>query len=71
MSLFAVAGVVVDEFSVVITPALDARAGCKSIVRFGEAGLAGKTELSLASCETIDHGAVHLRYTVKPGRSQL
>ena len=66
---FFAAGLV-DEFNVIMTPALDARAGCTSIVNFGDAGLAGKTELSLASCEKIDHGAVHLRYTVTPGRSQ-
>lgn len=66
---FFAAGLV-DEFNVVMTPALDSRADCTSIVHFGDAGLAGKAELSLASCEKIDHGAVHLRYTVTRGRSQ-
>lgn len=62
---FFAAGLV-DEFSVIMAPALDARAGNKSIVDFGDVGLAGKVELSLISCEKLEHGAVHLAYAVRP-----
>lgn len=61
---FFAAGLV-DEFSVIVAPALDARSGHRSIVDFGDAGLSGKAALSLISCEKLDHGAVHLRYAVK------
>jgi riboflavin biosynthesis pyrimidine reductase len=66
---FFAAGLV-DEFSVIIAPALDARSGNKSIVDFGDVGLVGKAELSLISCEKLEHGAVHLLYAVKPGQSK-
>ncbi|WAC27986.1 RibD family protein [Ancylobacter sp. SL191] len=62
-ALFA-AGLV-DEFSVLIAPALDARPGSEAIVDAGPNGLAGKVTLSLLSAETLDHGVVHLRYAVK------
>jgi riboflavin biosynthesis pyrimidine reductase len=62
---FFAAGLV-DEFSVIIAPALDARSGAKSIVDFGDAGLSGKVKLALTSCEQLEHGAVHLRYAVTP-----
>jgi riboflavin biosynthesis pyrimidine reductase len=55
----------VDAFHVIIAPALEGRAGSDRIVAFGTDGLAGKVELSLASCEAIGHGAVHLHYTVR------
>jgi len=60
---FFAAGLV-DEFSVIMAPALDARSGSKSIVDFGDVGLSGKVELSLTRCEKLAHGAVHLRYAV-------
>jgi riboflavin biosynthesis pyrimidine reductase len=66
---FFAAGLV-DEFSVIVAPALDARAGNKSIVDFGDVGLAGKVELSLTSCEKLEHGGVHLIYAVKPAQSK-
>jgi len=56
----------VDEISLLITPALDGRAASQSFVEFGEEGLAGKVALSLKSCETLDHGVIYLRYTVAP-----
>lgn len=62
---FLAAGLV-DEFSVVIAPALDGGLDVDGIVAF-EGGLKGKTRLSLADVEKLDHGAVHLRYTVTPG----
>jgi len=60
------AGGLVDELNVLIAPALDGRSDAKSIVDSGAVGLAGKVQLSLASCEQIGNGAVHLRYSVKP-----
>ncbi len=62
---FFAAGLV-DEFSVLIAPALDGRPGSEAIVDAGPEGLAGKVTLSLLSAETLDHGVVHLRYAVKP-----
>ncbi|MBS9478166.1 dihydrofolate reductase family protein [Ancylobacter radicis] len=62
---FFAAGLV-DEFSVLIAPALDARPGSEAIVDAGPDGLAGKVTLSLLAAETLDHGVVHLRYAVKP-----
>ncbi|MBC7579441.1 hypothetical protein FNL55_01355 [Tardiphaga sp. vice352] len=61
----------IDEFCVIVAPALDARSGNMPIVAFCDAGLAGKAELSLISCERLEHGAVHLRYTVTPGQPRL
>jgi len=63
---FFAAGLV-DELSLLIAPALDARAANQGFVEFGESGLAGKMQLSLTSCETLAHGLVHLRYAVSPG----
>ncbi|WP_341991935.1 RibD family protein [Azorhizobium sp. AG788] len=62
---FFAAGLV-DEFSVLIAPALDARPGSEAIVDAGPDGLAGKVTLSFLSSETLDHGIVHLRYAVRP-----
>lgn len=63
---FFAAGLV-DELSLLIAPALDARAANQGFVEFGEAGLAGKMRLSLTSCEALAHGLVHLRYAVSAG----
>ncbi|TGQ80319.1 RibD family protein [Mesorhizobium sp. M8A.F.Ca.ET.207.01.1.1] len=63
---FLAAGLV-DELSLLIAPALDARAANQGFVEFGEAGLAGKMQLSLTSCEALAHGLVHLRYAVSAG----
>ena len=62
---FFAAGLV-DELSLLVAPALDGRSDSKSIVYCGDVGLAGKIELSLTSCEQLEHGVVHLRYAVKP-----
>ncbi|OYW62049.1 MAG: riboflavin deaminase [Rhizobiales bacterium 24-66-13] len=62
---FLAAGLV-DAFSVLIVPALDARPGSEAIVDAGPDGLAGKVTLSFLGAETLDHGVVHLRYAVKP-----
>lgn len=63
---FFAAGLV-DELSLLVAPALDARAANQGFVEFGESGLAGKMQLSLTSCETLAHGVIHLRYAVSPG----
>lgn len=63
---FFAAGLV-DELSLLVAPALDARAANQGFVEFGESGLAGKMQLSLTSCETLAHGLIHLRYAVSPG----
>ncbi|TGT40327.1 RibD family protein [Mesorhizobium sp. M8A.F.Ca.ET.165.01.1.1] len=63
---FFAAGLV-DELSLLVAPALDARAANQGVVEFGEAGLAGKMRLSLKSCQTLAHGLVQLRYAVSPG----
>ncbi|WP_210068979.1 RibD family protein [Rhizobium leguminosarum] len=55
----------VDELSLIVAPALEARKGSDRIIEFGEEGLADKVELSLISCDPLGHGAVHLRYSVK------
>ena len=62
---FFAAGLV-DELSLLVAPALDGRFGHQDFVAFGEAGLAGRIELALKSCETAGHGLVHLRYAVAP-----
>lgn len=59
---FLAAGLV-DELSVVMTPALDGGRGAERIVK-AEDGLKGKVTLSLTACETLAHGVVHLRYAV-------
>lgn len=56
----------VDELSVLMCPALDGGIGAQGIVANGEDGLKGRVRLSLASVETLEHGAVHLRYLVSP-----
>lgn len=61
---FFAAGLV-DEFSVLIAPALDGQPTVTSVVDSGSSGLAGKVELSLKSCEQLAQGIVHLRYDVK------
>jgi len=61
---FFAAGLV-DELSLLIAPALDGRSGSRALVEIEGAGLAGKVELSLLSCERRDHGLVHLRYGVR------
>ncbi|MBN9216719.1 MAG: RibD family protein [Mesorhizobium sp.] len=63
---FLAAGLV-DELSLLVAPALDARAGNQGFVEFGESGLAGKMQLSLKGCEALAHGLVHLRYAVSAG----
>ncbi len=61
---FMAAGLV-DELSLLIAPALEGRKAIQSFIEFGEQGLPGKAELSLHSYETLKHGLVHLRFTVK------
>ncbi|HMN70776.1 MAG TPA: dihydrofolate reductase family protein [Rhodoblastus sp.] len=61
---FFAAGLV-DEFSLLVAPALDARPQSEAIVDAGPEGLAGKARLSLQGCEVLAHGVVHLRYRVE------
>lgn len=61
---FFAAGLV-DELSVLIAPTLDGRPDSRAIVETSDTGLAGKVQLSLASCEPLGHGTVHLRYAVR------
>jgi riboflavin biosynthesis pyrimidine reductase len=63
---FFAAGLV-DELSLLIAPSLHGRTEEANWITFGQDGLAGKCQLSLASCQTLDHGLVHLRYDVRPG----
>ena len=60
---FLAAGLV-DEISLLIAPAVDGNPAVQSFVDAGSEGLTGKVQLSLTSCETLDHGIVHLRYAV-------
>ncbi|WP_049731010.1 RibD family protein [Rhizobium ecuadorense] len=55
----------VDELSLIVAPALEARNGSDRVIAFGTEGLAGKVELSLLSCDPLGHGAVHLRYSIR------
>jgi riboflavin biosynthesis pyrimidine reductase len=55
-----------DEFSLLVAPALDGRAGTQGFAEFGEQGLAERAQLSLKICEKLDRGLVHLRCTRVP-----
>jgi riboflavin biosynthesis pyrimidine reductase len=63
---FLAAGLV-DELSLLLAPALDGRKDTQHFVEVGREGLAGKIQLSLTSCEALEHGLVHLRLAVRPG----
>jgi riboflavin biosynthesis pyrimidine reductase len=63
---FFAAGLV-DELSLLIAPALDGRKATQSVIEFGDTGLADKLQLSLTSCEALEHGLVHLRFAVSRG----
>ena len=56
----------VDEFSLVVAPALDGGEDVQGIVAARD-GLKGKVRLSLTACDRLDAGAVHLRYRVEAG----
>lgn len=62
---FLAAGLV-DEFSLVVAPALDGGEDVQGIVAAGD-GLKGKVRLWLTGCDRLDAGAVHLRYRVEAG----
>ncbi|MBO9126801.1 MULTISPECIES: RibD family protein [unclassified Rhizobium] len=64
---FFAAGLV-DELSLLMAPAVDARKGSDRFIEFGQDGLAGKCELSLLSCDKLDDGMLHLTYAVKASR---
>ena len=54
----------VDELQVIVGPGLDARTGAAGIIENGEAGLAGRVELTFVGCEVMSFGCVRLRYSV-------
>lgn len=58
------AGGLVDELGVFIAPALDGTSDSRSLIETGLVGLAGTVQLTLTSCERLDHGLIHLRYAV-------
>jgi len=60
---------VVDEISLLVAPAIDGALGITGVFEVPEAaGLKGRARLRLASCESLAHGVVHLRYTVESTR---
>ena len=61
---FLAAGLV-DELSLLVAPALDGRSKTQHFVELDRDGLADKIELSLESCEKLQHGLVHLRLSVR------
>ncbi|WP_018896937.1 RibD family protein [Rhizobium sp. 2MFCol3.1] len=61
---FFAAGLV-DELSLLVAPAVDARKGSDRFIEYGQDGLAGKCELSLLSCDSLSDGLLHLKYAVK------
>jgi riboflavin biosynthesis pyrimidine reductase len=63
---FFAAGLV-DELSILVAPALDARVGAPGIIEHGEDGLAGKVQLKLIAADTLKSGVAHLRYAVSAG----
>ena len=63
---FLAAGLV-DEVSLLIAPTLDGGEGSRSLAEF-RAGLKGKTQLSLTSCERFEHGLVRLIYAARRQR---
>jgi riboflavin biosynthesis pyrimidine reductase len=63
---FFAAGLV-DELSLLIAPTLYGRTEPANFVISDKDGLAGKIQLSLISCKALEHGAIHLRYAVRPG----
>jgi riboflavin biosynthesis pyrimidine reductase len=58
---FFAAGLV-DEVSLLVAPALDGSYDSRALV--DGVALAGLAQLSLTSCEKLEHGLVHLRYAV-------
>jgi riboflavin biosynthesis pyrimidine reductase len=56
----------VDEFIVIIGPAVHGSTGSRTIVEAGDDGLIGRVRLSLKTCETLANGAVRLTYAVTP-----
>jgi riboflavin biosynthesis pyrimidine reductase len=58
---FFAAGLV-DEVSLLVAPALDGTSDSRALA--DGVALADLTQLSLTSCEKLEHGLVHLRYAV-------
>lgn len=60
---FFAAGLV-DELQVTVAPGLDARTGAPGIVEHGEAGLAGRVELTFVGCTAMGSGCVRSTYAL-------
>lgn len=60
---FLAAGLV-DELHLLVAPALDGRPGYEGFVAFGDGERPDTVRLSFTSCETLEHGLLHLRYAV-------
>lgn len=60
---FFTAGLV-DELSLLVAPAIDGRSDSPAFIGSGSIGLADQVQLSLTSCQLLEHGVVHLRYLV-------
>ena len=56
---------VVDEFRVLVAPALDGAEQVQGIVDY-RSGLAGLVRMQFKSADVLDHGVVHLSYAVLP-----
>lgn len=54
----------VDELSLLVAPAIDGRSDSLAAIGTDSIGLAEKVRLSLTSCQVLNHGIVHLRYTI-------
>jgi riboflavin biosynthesis pyrimidine reductase len=62
----------IDEISLAICPAVDGARGAPSVFDSSEQATelrAPISEMSLASCEVLDRGAVWLRYRLRDGAS--
>ena len=55
----------VDEFHLLLCPAVDGTTGGRSIIEAGETGLADRVTLSLTSHELLDDGVLLMRYAVR------
>ncbi len=55
----------VDEFHLLLCPAVDGTTGGRSIIEAGETGLVDRVTLSLTSHELLDDGVLLMRYAVR------
>lgn len=55
----------VDEFHLLLCPAVDGTTGGRSIIESGDTGLRDRVTLSLSSHEVLDDGVLWMRYAVQ------